>query len=68
MPDRRGRSFAPLPPGIVKVRLRGESGAALARRITSLPDVKVVTGPDAYSGDRLYLTVEITEADEAAGQ
>lgn len=62
--ESRGRKFAELPPGIVQVRLRGESGAHLASQLASLPGVKVVTGPDAYSGDRLYLTVAV---DDTAG-
>ncbi len=61
MSDRRGRTFAPLPPGIVQVRLRGESGAHLVSQLASLPGVKVLTGPDAYDGDRLYLTVAVDD-------
>lgn len=59
--DRRGRTFAPLPPGIVRVRLQGGSAAGLAEQLTSLPGVRIVTGPDAYDGDRLYLTVELDD-------
>ncbi len=54
------RKFAPLPPGIVKVRLEGESAADLAAQLTALPGVSVVTGPDEYPGGRLYLIVSVT--------
>lgn len=63
---RSDRKFAPLPPGIVKVRLEGESAAGLATRLTALPGVQVVTGPDEYPGGRLYLTVTITGEDGAS--
>ena len=66
MSDRRGRSFAPLPPGIVQVKLRGESAGNLAAQLTSMPGVKVVAGPDAYDGDRLYMTVEVDETADTA--
>jgi hypothetical protein len=60
--SRRGdRKFAPLPPGIVRVRLEGESAAGLAARLTAMPGVSVVTGPDEYPGGRLYLTVSLSE-------
>lgn len=62
---RGGRKFAPLPPGIVRVRLEGESAANLAGLLTALPGVEVITGPDEYPGDRLYLTVKLSE--EAPG-
>ena len=55
------RKFAPLPPGVVQVRLRGESAPGLAARLTAMPGVQVVTGPDEYPGDRLYLTVSVSE-------
>lgn len=68
MVERRGeRVFAPLPPGVVKVRLTGSASADLARQITALPGVTVVTGPDAYPGDRLYLLVRLSEP-EAPGE
>lgn len=70
MPDRSGRSdrkFAPLPPGIVQVRLRGESAAGLAARLTAIPGVSVVTGPDEYPGERLYLTVFLSEEEVPCG-
>ena len=57
--DSRGRQFAPLPPGIVRVRLEGESAGDLAARLAVMPGVSVVTGPDAYPGGRLYLTVSV---------
>lgn len=66
MTGRRQREFAPLPPGIVKVRLSGESSRDLADLIAGLPGVAVVTGPDAYDGERLYLTVAILGQDQAA--
>jgi hypothetical protein len=62
--DRGGRTFAALPEGIVRVRLEGQSAAGLAERLTSIPGVTVVTGPDTYPGDRLYLTVSVSDAVE----
>ena len=64
MTGRRQREFAPLPPGIVKVRLSGESSRDLADLIATLPGVAVVTGPDAYDGERLYMTVAILGEDQ----
>lgn len=59
---RRGdRKFAPLPPGIVKVRLEGDSAPGLAAQMLALPGVEVVTGPDEYPGNRLYLTVSLAK-------
>lgn len=63
---RGGRTFAPLPPGVVKVRLQGQSAAGLAEKLTALPGVSVITGPDAYDGDRLYLLVQVKEAGDDA--
>lgn len=60
--DSNGRRFAPLPPGVVKIRIEGQSAQGLAEQIAKLPGVSVVTGPDAYPGDRLYLTVMVTGA------
>lgn len=57
---RSDRKFAPLPPGVVRVRLEGESAAGLAAQLTALPGVQVVTGPDEYPGGRLYLTVALS--------
>jgi hypothetical protein len=61
--DNRGRTFAPLPPGIVRVRLEGESAGDLAGQLAGLPGVRVVTGPDVYPGDRdrVYLVVELDD-------
>jgi hypothetical protein len=53
------REFAPLPRGVVRVRLEGESGRELAALLAALPGVAIVTGPDAYPGHRLYLTVAV---------
>jgi hypothetical protein len=65
--DRDARTFATLPEGVVRVRLEGQSAAGLAKRLTALPGVTVVTGPDSYVGDRLYLTVMVSEGKEAGG-
>lgn len=48
-------------PGIVRVRLEGESAGDLASRLAAMPGVTVVTGPDAYPGARLYLTVAVAD-------
>jgi len=58
---RGGRKFAPLPPGVVKVRLEGQSAPGLAAQLTALPGVTVITGPDTYPGDRVYLLVQVKE-------
>lgn len=58
---RGGRKFAPLPPGVVRVSLKGQSAPGLAKRLADMPGVTVLTGPDAYPGDRLYLMVQISE-------
>jgi hypothetical protein len=63
---RRQREFAPLPPGIVRVRLQGESAPVLAALLPTLPGLAIVTGPDVYPGDRLYLTVAILGEDRTA--
>jgi hypothetical protein len=66
--QRRGdRKFAPLPPGIVRVRLEGESASGLAARMTAMPGVQVVTGPDEYPGGRLYLTVAVSDLEVDGG-
>lgn len=66
--DRRGgRKFAPLPPGIVRVRLEGESRGDLAARMAAVPGVSVVTGPDEHPGGRMYLIVALAEADASGG-
>lgn len=56
---RAGRKFAPLPPGIVRVRLEGGSAPGFASRLAALPGVKVITGPDEYPGGRIYLVVAL---------
>lgn len=61
---RSERVFAPMPPGVVKVRLTGSAAPDLAAQITALPGVTVVTGPDTYPGDRVYLLVRLTEPEE----
>jgi hypothetical protein len=65
MTGRRQREFAPLPRGVVRVRLEGESGGDLAALLAALPGVAVVTGPDAYPGHRLYLIVAILGGEPA---
>jgi hypothetical protein len=64
---RGDRKFAPLPPGIVRVRLEGESAPGLAARLTAMPGVQVVTGPDEYPNGRLYLTVAVSEQETHGG-
>ena len=67
--SRRGdRKFAALPPGVVRVRLEGSSAPGLASRLTSMPGVSVVTGPDEYPGDRVYLTVMLSEEEAVDGR
>jgi hypothetical protein len=70
MPDRRGRSFAPLPPGVVRVRLQGDTFGAgvLAQILRDHPSVEVLTGPDRYSEGRQYLLVRVASPEEILGR
>jgi hypothetical protein len=63
---RRRRTFAPLPPGVAKVRLSGDTVATdvLAEILTGHPSVEVLTGPDQYDDGRRYLAVRVLSAAE----
>lgn len=53
---------APLPPGVVRVRLQSSDSAAdgIAAALRAMPGVEILSGPDKYSGGRLYLMVRVT--------
>jgi hypothetical protein len=55
------REFSEPAPGVVKVRLQGDSVGAdvLAHILRSHPAVEVLTGPDRYDGGRQYLLVKV---------
>ena len=57
---------APLAPGVVRVRLQGDSAAdAIAGILRDHPAVEVLTGPDRYDGGRQYLMVRVRNAGSA---
>jgi hypothetical protein len=59
---------APLAPGVVRVRVQGDSAAnEIVRILREHPAVEVLTGPDLYSGGRQYLTIRVAGRD-ADGQ
>jgi hypothetical protein len=51
---------APTAPGVVKVRLQGDSAAdVIAGILLAHPAVEILTGPDRYDGGRQYLMVRV---------
>jgi len=60
MARRRGE-HAPPAPGVVKVRLTGDtfSSDVLVQILRDHPSVEILTGPDKYDGDRQYLLVQV---------
>jgi hypothetical protein len=51
---------APLAPGVVRVRVQGDSAAGeIVRILRDHPEVEVLTGPDLYSGGCQYLMVRV---------
>ena len=52
---------APLPPGVAKVRLSGDTVAAdvLTAILRAHPAVEILTGPDKYDDGRAYLTLRV---------
>ena len=57
---RRSQQAEPVP-GVVKVRLRGDTFAAdvLAEILRTHPAVEILTGPDRYDNGRQYLAVRV---------
>jgi hypothetical protein len=57
----RRREFSEPAPGVVRVRLQGDTVGAdvLARILADHPAVEVLTGPDRYEGGRQYLLVRV---------
>jgi hypothetical protein len=64
---RRGE-YAPLAPGVVRVRVQGDSAGEIVRILRDHPAVEVLTGPDLYSGGRQYLMVRVREAGDSPGR
>ena len=57
---------APLAPGVVRVRLQGDSAAdVIAGILRGHPAVEILTGPDRYDGGRQYLMVRVDQAAKA---
>ena len=52
---------APLPPGVARVRLSGDTVAAdvLTAILRAHPAVEILTGPDKYDDGRAYLIVRV---------
>lgn len=52
---------APPAPGVVKVRLQGDTFASdvLVQILRDHPAVEILTGPDLYSGGRQYLMARV---------
>jgi hypothetical protein len=66
----RRREFSETAPGVVRVRLQGDTFASdvLVQILRDHPAVEILTGPDRYSGDRQYLLVQVAEPAEILGQ
>lgn len=64
----RRTAAAAAAPGIVKIRLAGDTSGSdvLVQVLREHPAVEILTGPDRYSGGRQYLLVRV--APGAAGQ
>ena len=62
----RHRELADLPPGVVRVRLTGDTIGAdvIARILVDHPAVEMLTGPDRYDGGRQYLLVKVASPAE----
>jgi hypothetical protein len=62
----RRREFSEPAPGVVRVRLQGDTVGAdvIARILRDHPAVEVLTGPDCYDGGRQYLLVKVASPAE----
>jgi hypothetical protein len=62
----RRREFSEPAPGVVKVRLQGDTVGAdvIARILRDHPAIEVLTGPDRYDGGRQYLLVKVASPAE----
>lgn len=62
----RQREFSEPAPGVVRVRLAGDTFAAdvLATILREHPSVEILTGPDLYDGGRQYLLVRVASPGE----
>lgn len=62
----RRREFSEPAPGVVRVRLAGDTFAAdvLAQILRDHPSVEVLTGPDRYDAGRHYLLVRVASPEE----
>src|SRR3954470_10880894 len=57
----RRREFSEPAPGVVRVRLQGDTVGAdvIARILRDHPAIEVLTGPDCYDGGRHYLLIKV---------
>jgi hypothetical protein len=64
--SRRHREFSEPAPGVVRVRLQGDTVGAdvIARILRDHPAIEVLTGPDRYDGGRQYLLVKVASPAE----
>lgn len=62
----RRREFAEAAPGVVRVRLQGDTVSAdvIVRILRDHPAVEILTGPDVYGGGRQYLVVRVASPAE----
>jgi hypothetical protein len=62
----RRREFSEPVPGVVKVRLQGDTVGAdvIARMLRDHPAIEVLTGPDRYDGGRQCLLVKVASPAE----
>jgi hypothetical protein len=62
----RHREFAEAAPGVVRVRLQGDTVGAdvIARILRDHPAIEVLTGPDRYDDGRQYLLVKVASPAE----
>jgi len=63
---RQHREFSEAAPGVVRVRLAGDTFAAdvLAQILRDHPAVEILTGPDRYSDGRQYLLARVASPEE----
>ena len=63
---RQRREFSETAPGVVRVRLAGDTFASdvLVTILHEHPSVEILTGPDKYDGGRQYLLVRVATPGE----
>jgi len=57
----RRREFSEAAPGVVRIRLQGDTFASdvLVTILREHPSVEILAGPDRYDGGRQYLLVRV---------